>query len=245
MSASDMPIGLLPRATAVVADRTVTGRLLAATARGLYRSDDGGQTWVNPYRFQLPVTVLFQDDTGLYAFVIGLGLIKRKGSGTEWETLNNLFGAQVLRQLTRTDQGMFGVNQFGRILRSPDGGKTWSRIRRPRTLNAQQKRGKSLFSDNCQVCHGVQGVGETYSVEMLGAKDYLMAPPLDDSTHAWHHTDDQLVRIILEGSQRKSRMAGWKGRLNEQQARDIVSYIKTLWGPRALACQGPKHMQCR
>ena len=43
---------------------------------------------------------------------------------------------------------------------------------------------------------------------------------------------------------RKSRMVGFKGSLTETDARDIVKYLKSLWGARALACQDPKHMQC-
>lgn len=27
-------------------------------------------------------------------------------------------------------------------------------------------------------------------------------------------------------------------------ARDLVAYIKSLWTPRELDCQGPKHMEC-
>jgi len=71
-----------------------------------------------------------------------------------------------------------------------------------------------------------------------------MAPPLNDFAHAWHHTDAGLVKTILEGSPRKSRMIAWKELLQPEDARDIVAYIKTLWSKWALDCQGPKHMQC-
>jgi len=60
--------------------------------------------------------------------------------------------------------------------------------------------------------------------------------------YAWHHTDDDLVKTILEGSSRESCMRGFKGVLQENQARENVAYLKSLWGTRALACQGPLHM---
>lgn len=72
-----------------------------------------------------------------------------------------------------------------------------------------------------------------------------MAPALDASAHAWHHTDEALQKLILEGSARTSRMAAWKNTgLTENDAHDLVAYIKSLWTQRELDCQGPKHMQC-
>jgi len=72
-----------------------------------------------------------------------------------------------------------------------------------------------------------------------------MAPALDASAHAWHHTDEALVRTILDGSPRTQRMIAWKNKdLTEQNAQDLVAYITSLWTQRELDCQGPKHMQC-
>jgi len=68
--------------------------------------------------------------------------------------------------------------------------------------------------------------------------------PLNDTSHAWHHSDEQLAQTILQGIQRTNRMPAWKNVLTEKQAYDIVAYIKSLWSPRILACQGPKHMSC-
>jgi len=71
-----------------------------------------------------------------------------------------------------------------------------------------------------------------------------MALALNGSAHAWHHTD-ALVNMILNGSQRTERMPVCKKQgLTDQNARDLVAYIKSSWGKRELDCQGPKHMQC-
>lgn len=223
--------------------------LYAATQGGLFVSRDGGKNWSDPFDFRFPVTTVESSTDGaLYAFVLGRGLLRLGGSDSGWVPVSNQFGGQVLTQLTvipGAPTRFFAHNQYGRVLISEDGGGSWSGSmggKGPRS--AAEKRGERLYTANCQSCHGVQGVGETYSEKALTTQDYIMAPALDDSTHAWHHTDDQLVETILNGSPRTERMKPWKEKLSSEQARDVVAYIKSLWGQRALDCQGPKHMQC-
>ncbi len=106
-------------------------------------------------------------------------------------------------------------------------------------------RGEGLYKTYCQSCHGKRGVGEPGIPNSIRQPEYFTAPPLDDSAHAWHHTDEGMVKTILGGSPRTKRMPAWKKAISEKQARDIVAYIKSLWSPRSLACQGPKHMSCK
>lgn len=105
------------------------------------------------------------------------------------------------------------------------------------------RRGAPLYQKYCQSCHGVRGAGEQLSFSAYIHRE-IPAPALDDSQHAWHHGDDDLTAFILNGWPRTARMPAWKGTLSESQVRDIVAYIKSLWGPRAIACQGPQHMSC-
>jgi len=105
-------------------------------------------------------------------------------------------------------------------------------------------RGAKLYQRYCQSCHGKRGVGETVYPWNLGKPGYFPAPALDDSQHAWHHSDDDLDKFILQGSPRTPRMPAWKNVLSEKNVRDIIAYFKSLWGPRAIECQGPKHMSC-
>jgi len=105
-------------------------------------------------------------------------------------------------------------------------------------------RGAKLYKQYCESCHREGGVGEPVYPWHRGKPDYFPAPALNDSQHAWHHSDEDLVKIILTGSPRTSRMAAWKNVLSENDARNLVAYIKSLWSPRALACQGPRHMSC-
>ncbi|GMR20240.1 MAG: hypothetical protein BMS9Abin36_0835 [Gammaproteobacteria bacterium] len=109
---------------------------------------------------------------------------------------------------------------------------------------AAAKRGEPLYQQYCQSCHGVKGVGEPAPPVFLRRSDYFPAPALNDSQHAWHHSDENILRTIMNGSPRVSRMPAWKGKITVKQAQDIIAYMKSLWGKRALDCQGPKHMSC-
>ena len=100
-------------------------------------------------------------------------------------------------------------------------------------------KGETLYNTNCSICHGIKGSG------VIDEKSRtFLAPPLDDSAHAWHHTDDNLVDVILNGSPRNPGMIAWKSILSEDDARAIVAYIKSIWSQKARDCQGPKHMMC-
>ncbi len=107
------------------------------------------------------------------------------------------------------------------------------------------ERGLKLYQNYCQSCHGTEGVGEPPIPLGIRRLDYIGAMPLDETSHAWHHDDDNLVQTILYGNRRsKTRMPVWNGTLSEMQARDLVAYLKTFWSDRILQCQGPKHMSC-
>lgn len=106
-------------------------------------------------------------------------------------------------------------------------------------------RGEKLYQTYCVSCHGVKGVGERpddiYAMDEYG----FVAPPMDDTGHAWHHTDEALINTILDGSPRNPRMTAWKEVLSREDAEDLVPYIKSLWSPYIREnCQGPKHMEC-
>lgn len=117
--------------------------------------------------------------------------------------------------------------------------ETWKR-----GTTQEVKRGNDLYVTHCQTCHGVNGVGGKPVNSMLRNPDWIVPPALDDSQHAWHHSDENLIEVILDGSPRTSEMPAWKSTLSKQDAVDLVAYIKSLWSDRALSCQGPRHMSC-
>ena len=104
--------------------------------------------------------------------------------------------------------------------------------------------GKALYEQYCQACHKEKGIGEKPIPPLLKDPGFLTAMPLNETSHAWHHGDEELVSAILYGLQRTQRMPAFKGTVTEQQAREILAYIKSLWSDRILGCQGPKHVSC-
>jgi len=117
--------------------------------------------------------------------------------------------------------------------------ETWKR-----GTEQEVKREKKLYVAHCQTCHGVNGVGGNPIPSVVRNPDYIVPPALDDSQHAWHHSDEDLIETILEGSPRTKQMPAWKSILSRRDAADLVAYMKSLWSDRALSCQGPKHMSC-
>jgi mono/diheme cytochrome c family protein len=106
-------------------------------------------------------------------------------------------------------------------------------------------RGKQLYNSYCIACHKRDGIGEPKVPWSIRRRDLVEAMPLNETSHAWHHGDEQLVEIVLDGTPRsRTRMPVWRNSLSEQDAADLVAYIKSLWSERIISCQGPKHMDC-
>lgn len=104
--------------------------------------------------------------------------------------------------------------------------------------------GKILYEKHCLNCHQKDGVGEPELPASIKRPGYLTAMPLNETSHAWHHSDEQLANNILNGLKRTKRMPAFNTLISVKDAEDIVAYIKSLWSPRIIACQGPKHMSC-
>ena len=104
------------------------------------------------------------------------------------------------------------------------------------------KKGKPLYETHCMTCHQKNGVGQPTIPWGIRSLTYFPAMPLNETSHAWHHSDEQLQQRILKGI--KNRMPAFQSTLTEQQAAYLVAYIKSLWSAEIIACQGPKHMSC-
>ena len=223
---------------------------IAATDQGLYHSDDHGRSWEAYDEYRLPTTLVTTTSQGrVYAFVITKGLLQLNPESNQWLEVNNQFGSQFLRQLSTTSQTparLVALNQFGKLIVSENHGSDWHNLAGPYAATTpEEARGQNLYVKKCQSCHGKDGVGENYSMQSLSNKEYIMAPALNTSAHAWHHTDEALGQTILDGSPRTPRMVAWKhSGVSTEDAHDLVAYIKSLWTQRELDCQGPKHMQC-
>ncbi|MBV9074020.1 MAG: cytochrome c [Acidobacteria bacterium] len=74
-----------------------------------------------------------------------------------------------------------------------------------------------LYKGKCQGCHGVDGHASPIG-KKLGAKDFN-----DPDVAKMSQAD--IVRITTEG---RNRMPAYKGKLTEQQIRELAKYVKEM-----------------
>lgn len=215
--------------------------LYAATVSGLSVSRDGGRSWESVNKTATPVTTIALTDNHAYVFQYKRGLFRGTAGNLGSSPISNAFGPQVPVRMALDGSGrIYAVTNQGRLFLSPDGGKTWrraDRLRQEGSLSAAARKGRAIYRENCASCHGTDGVGEA---PQLGVRAEGLAPALDETMHAWHHTDDNLRLTIREGTGR--RMPGWGQDLTEREIGAVIAYMKSLWDERALRCQGPAHM---
>ena len=227
---------------------TVPGRVYAGSRGGMWVSDDLGETWRQAYPGTAPVTAVASlSDGRVAAFVYGVGVVAAAEDKLDWQTLAGGFRLVFLAGLVeQPDNGdLLALADTGAVLVSRDGGANWiafegSAARTAETLQL----GQVTYEDNCQACHGALGVGEAPDDPEARDEFGFKAPALDDSMHAWHHSDANLKTVIREGSDRNERMIAWQEQLSADEIAAVVTYIKSLWGVDALACQGARHMGC-
>jgi photosystem II stability/assembly factor-like uncharacterized protein len=110
--------------------------LYAATHDGVLRSRDGGKGWerAHPSRSPAPLVAVGNDGT-IYAFVLGVGLLRAREPELAWETIGRgIDGEQALVHLAidpRQPQRLYAVSldlkdHGSAIVTSPDGGETWA-----------------------------------------------------------------------------------------------------------------------
>ncbi len=88
-------------------------------------------------------------------------------------------------------------------------------------------RGAKLFQEHCAQCHGPEAQGHP---DWL-TPGVVAAPPLNGTGNDWKRTKKELVAVIKRGVKRKGKavMPGWKGRLNDQEIEDIITWFQALW----------------
>ena len=90
--------------------------------------------------------------------------------------------------------------------------------------------GEVLYQAHCAVCHGsnLEGAADWMISDDQGR---LPPPPMDSSGHTWHHSDQLLTDIVLNGSpDPESAMRGFEDRLSDGDIAAILAFFKTRWG---------------
>lgn len=80
------------------------------------------------------------------------------------------------------------------------------------------------WENSCASCHGADGKGQTKQGKKLKVRDYT------DAKVQAELKDEDMVKAILEGVKEngKERMKGYKDELSEQEAKDLVAFIRGL-----------------
>jgi mono/diheme cytochrome c family protein len=92
--------------------------------------------------------------------------------------------------------------------------------------------GRDVFASNCAPCHGASGRGDGPAAQALPVKPADLAERLSVN----QYSDDYLFRVISKGGASAGKsdiMPAWAGVLNEQQIRQLISFLRTLQGQAA------------
>ena len=87
--------------------------------------------------------------------------------------------------------------------------------------------GRKIHVDNCGRCHGSQGRGDGPAAQLLKTKPANWT----DKKRMSALSDDYLYKIIAGGGAavgKSTLMPGFKGKLNDNQIRDVIGFIRSL-----------------
>lgn len=99
--------------------------------------------------------------------------------------------------------------------------------------NLQLADGKTVFKNNCAVCHGDKGQSVVEDWENELSDGTYPAPPLNGTAHTWHHSKKSLLRTINTGGiPLGGRMPPFKDKLTEKEKAAVVAYFMSLWPDR-------------
>ncbi|MFK5882685.1 MAG: cytochrome c [Sulfurospirillum sp.] len=97
---------------------------------------------------------------------------------------------------------------------------------------AQVIKGKKLFAANCASCHGLKAEKTVNWRKKLPDGSYP-PPALNGTAHAWHHSFAQLMAQINDGGEKYGgKMPAFRGALNDDEKKDIISYFQSFWNDK-------------
>jgi mono/diheme cytochrome c family protein len=76
----------------------------------------------------------------------------------------------------------------------------------------------ALYKSKCQMCHGPDGKGDNPAGKKMGVKD-IHAPEVAKMS------DAELIAITTDG---KAKMPAYKGKLTDDQIKELVKYMRGL-----------------
>jgi hypothetical protein len=106
-----------------------SGTLYGATEAGLLLSTDGGRSWRKTALAGKPIAALeVMANGGMWAFVLGQGLVHGREGSPDWETISADLGERILVRLAvdpSSADRLYALTQHDELMASTDGGRTW------------------------------------------------------------------------------------------------------------------------
>ncbi|MFO6463433.1 cytochrome c [uncultured Jannaschia sp.] len=106
--------------------------------------------------------------------------------------------------------------------------------------------GAQVYAAECAACHGTDLEGQP-DWRVRGADGLLPAPPHDETGHTWHHSGDDLFRIVKLGlptligdPDYATAMPAYGGVLTDDEIVAVLSYIKSTWPAEIRAAHDAK-----
>ena len=94
----------------------------------------------------------------------------------------------------------------------------------------QVELGRTVFTQNCAVCHGAQAQGTVEDWREKLADGSFPPPPLNGSAHAWHHPQEILLRVIDYGGEAMGgKMPAFIDVLEPDEKLAAIAYFQSFW----------------
>lgn len=107
----------------------------------------------------------------------------------------------------------------------------------PVLVPARISEGEQLYEQYCAACHKADLSGDP-NWKMANEDGTYPPPPHDNTGHTWHHPDQLLAGIIMDGiDDVPSSMPKYGGTLTDDQVRSILEFFKSGWGETERAFQ--------
>ena len=88
--------------------------------------------------------------------------------------------------------------------------------------NADIQKGRAIYQESCQHCHGFAGKGDG---EMAS---YLTPPPSNLASETTQAKSDKELQDVIKRGREGTAMAGMEGALEESQLIDLLAYLRSL-----------------
>jgi mono/diheme cytochrome c family protein len=205
-----------------------TGRIWYANRAEVIAADDGNAATLAPiHEMEADLRRLteekFRDRGGQGQTLPGSGAVSGRGRVDLRFAMDNQGELYILTKSDGMIRKVIGAKATAAPRTAPE---STASAQMPTAIAA----GKRVYDGNCAPCHGnlAQGAVKAGTPISIIEEQHGKQPP-DLTDDQWDHgsTDDEIFGVIKRGLP-PSMMAGYDGRLSDQDIRNVITYIRSL-----------------